>query len=263
MSGIKTSLPEILKDTFIKEIIHLKDIDSTNDYTHALALKGYPNGTVVISDKQTRGRGRHQNIWHSPEGNLYMSVLLRPQKMLHNTSSMLTAFTFLGAISCVKMIAELCSLKATLKWPNDIVYQDKKLGGILTETRFTGSDVLFVIIGIGLNINSKLETFPQEITDTATSLIHLLGQKINIEEVMKTLLLKMDYYYNKLISDGLNPILKEWMIHNSTIGRKVRIETVENSYEGVAEGLDDLGRLLIKKSDGTVSAISNGHLFFL
>lgn len=260
MSGIKT---EILKDTFINEIIHLKEIDSTNDYLHALALKGYPNGTVVISDIQTRGRGRHQNIWYSPEGNLYMSILLRPQKILHNTSSMLTAFTFLGAISCVKVIDELYSLKATLKWPNDIVYQDKKLGGVLTETRFTGSDVLFVIIGIGININSKLETFPAEITDKATSLIHLLAKEINIEDVMISLLLKLDYYYKMLMSEGLNPILKAWILNNSTLGRKVRIETADNSYEGIAEGLDDLGRLLVKKSDGTVSALSNGHLFYL
>lgn len=252
-----------LQETFIKEIIYLKEVDSTNDYAQGLAKEGYPSGTVVISDKQIRGRGRQHNKWFSPEGNLYMSILIRPKDMSLAIPTIIPAFTYIGALSCVKGIYDVCSVRTTLKWPNDIVYMDKKLGGVLTETRISGKEIVFVIVGIGLNINTDIKEFPEEIKNRSVSLAHICGKEIDKSKVLFGLLLQFDGFYRLVKAEGLAPIIGEWIQNNSTLNRNVRVIEGEVIYEGFAQEIDEGGRLVVQGIDGRTIHINNGSLYFL
>ncbi|MFQ3573518.1 MAG: biotin--[acetyl-CoA-carboxylase] ligase [Thermodesulfovibrionales bacterium] len=257
------SIKNKLQDTSIKDIIYLDYVDSTNDYAHMLAIQGYPSGTVVVANRQLKGRGRQHNKWYSPQGNLYASILLKPKDINLEISAIIPAFTYLGAISSVCAISGVYNVKTTLKWPNDIVFKDRKLGGVLTEARISGNEIVFVIIGIGLNVNIDMSAFPEDIVQRVISLSHICGKVLDIPTLLLNILIKFDDFYKQIKTEGLAPIINVWLQNSSTLQRNVRVVDGDILYEGIAEGLDDMGRLLIRDFNGKIFHLSNGHLYFL
>ena len=177
-----------MKNIIGKKIIHYKEIDSTNDEAKRLLRKGIEEGTVIIADRQTKGRGKPGSIWFSPLGvGVYLSVVLKPFKNPKD----LAPTTLLGARSVVRTIEKIGGLRSEIKLPNDVMLNGKKVSGILVERRASG----YLIIGIGVNVNNPIGSFPDEIRDSATSLKIESNKNYSVQEFIDKLLSEMDKEY--------------------------------------------------------------------
>ena len=242
-----------------KEILYFKSLDSTNTLAIKLAEKGQKEGTVIIADEQLFGRGRFQRNWISPGGrNLYISVILKPE-LSFNKAPFLTMMT---ALSCVFTIRRLTPLNVSIKWPNDIVLNEKKLGGILIETRSDKGKVNQAILGIGINVNFKKTEMPEEIRTTATSMMEETGSIYSRSQLILELLKDLDIWCEILLNKDFEKIKKEWLNLTSTIGRFIRVKSGNNIYAAKAIGIDEEGMLLLNTGD-SVKKISSGHVTVL
>lgn len=243
-----------------REIIYIESLDSTNRLAMDLGDKGVVHGTVVIAGSQTKGRGRLDRRWESPDGvNIYMSAILRPALEPKDA----TLLTILSSVACARAIREGTGLYAQIKWPNDLMYGNKKLGGILTELRLISGKILFAVIGIGINVNAGREDFPPELSDTATSVMIETAVKQDMDKIISSVLNNLEDYYNNLLQKGTKPLLDEWRSLNSTLGRHVRVATGGGTYLGVAHDIDDNGMLILRMSSGELRKISAGDLNIL
>lgn len=246
-----------------KERVFLNTIDSTNSYALSLAEKGYPHGTVVIADMQTMGRGRLGRKWHSPPGkNIYMSIILRyPIKIR------LSLLTITAAVAVSEAIEKEVSVPVRVKWPNDIMVSEdkvfKKVGGILCEARFSGKEPQFVVVGIGINVNSLRNDLSPEILNTATSLRLVSGRDFDRNELLGGLLTSFDRWYGLFINGQDRTILTRWKEISLTIGKEVFILTGERIIKGKAIDIDIEGRLLIRQPSGIVQRIDSGDVVHL
>jgi BirA family transcriptional regulator, biotin operon repressor / biotin---[acetyl-CoA-carboxylase] ligase len=178
--------------------------ESTNDLAIQLAETGYPEGTSVISKHQTRGRGRLGRQWFSPDGdNIYFSTILRPQNNLKN----LGLLSIIGALSVANTIAHFFKGKTELKWPNDILISGRKISGVLLESKIEKAKARYIIMGIGINLNSDLANFKSELRENATSLSKTLGAKIKREIFLKKLLLNLNRHYTKFQLNNIKGII--------------------------------------------------------
>ncbi|MFA6430897.1 MAG: biotin--[acetyl-CoA-carboxylase] ligase [Candidatus Margulisiibacteriota bacterium] len=170
-----------------KKIIHLPLVDSTNDEAKRAILSGEGEGVVVIADAQEKGRGKPGQSWYSPKGNLYLSAVIKP----HKNPKDLAPITLLSGIAARSAIIEGAELYPIIKWPNDILFDGKKIGGILVERVSSGH----LILGIGININSQKDAFPKELEGFATSLKIITGKDFSIDAIIKLLIEKLDAAY--------------------------------------------------------------------
>lgn len=246
-----------------KERIFLKTVDSTNSYALSLAEKGYPHGTVVVADAQTKGKGRHGRTWHSPRGkNIYMSIILR--KLLKGSVSLLT---LMAAVAVSEAIMKKAPVPLRVKWPNDLMVSDdngfKKVGGILSEARFSGGNLEFAIIGIGINVNLLRDDLSPEIVDSATSLRIALGKDFDRNELLENILSSFDRWYGFLLEGKKREILQRWRTLSLTLGKEVKAITGEGVLEGVAMDIDEEGRLLLRLPSDKIEKISAADLVHL
>lgn len=241
-------------------VIFLKETNSTNDFADKLAENGCEEGTVVIADSQTAGTGRHGRIWFSPPGrNLYISVILKHP--MHVPESGL--LTLIAAVASCSTLNEFIPVKTFIKWPNDILCNERKLGGILTGLKSSGGLVKHAVIGIGLNINISSDELPEEIRETATSVKIETGTALSRKNIAEKLLANMDFWYRKLISGEEKDIISAWTGLSLTIGKKVEAKTAAGAYSGTAEAIDETGMLLIRIDDNSLKKISSGEIFHL
>lgn len=240
-------------------VIHLNTVDSTNTYLDRLAKEGYPHGTVVVADSQTSGRGRFQRKWFSPPGkNIYMSILLRPEGV---PLPELSVIPMLTGIACARAIRTLTNLEVFLKWPNDILLNERKLGGILVESKIEAERV-YIIAGIGINVNMTEEDLPEEIMDIATSLYIVARRGFSRELIMNEILYEFFELYRGLLQKGRSFIISEWQTLSSTIGKTVRVVLPDGrEIRGKAIQVDEDGALLIQKDDLTLEVIRTGDVF--
>jgi BirA family biotin operon repressor/biotin-[acetyl-CoA-carboxylase] ligase len=193
---------------FGKTIILLRKVDSTNSFTKKLARYGAAEGTVVIAEEQTAGRGRHRRKWFSPKGGLYFSVVLRPKMKVSETVGIVVA----AGLAIAKTLSENYCLNVETKWPNDVLLDGKKVCGILTEVNSVGEKVNYAVVGIGINANSAVsKEFPEELKPIATSLKEKLKKRISLEDLLKQCLEKFEEVYESYVKLGFQPILEEWM----------------------------------------------------
>lgn len=241
-----------------REIIFFKTIGSTNTAALELAEKGAPHGTVVIADRQAKGKGRLGRTWVSPPGsNIYMSVILRPEIEPKDA----TLLTIMTAVSCAKGVMKSTGLKAEIKWPNDLMISNKKLGGILTEMKSDPDGIVFAVIGIGINVNSKTtKDFPPDIQGIATSIREELGKIQSRTFIIAEILKETEHWYKVLLTEGRKPLFDEWKRLSSTLGRKVRVTAGDNVFTGVAEDIDKGGMLILRLPSGMLKKISSGDL---
>ncbi len=219
---------------------HFKSLTSTQDKAKEFAKKGQSD-IIVVSDVQTKGRGRFKRKWHSPRGGLWMSVLIKPRK-----AENMQYLTFAAAVSVVNAIKKISNLKASIKWPNDVHYKGRKLCGILTEGIFGKENC--VVVGFGINVNQA--KFPDEIKSTATSLRMLKHGVFNIKNVensvLEEFLTMYNNYYNK---NKLKKILDLWKTVCDTLGRNVKVISRNKILKGRVVGGDENCNLLVKSKN--------------
>jgi BirA family biotin operon repressor/biotin-[acetyl-CoA-carboxylase] ligase len=232
-------------------------IDSTNDYARTLAERGEPQGTVVIAEQQTGGRGRLGRPWVSPPYvNVYCSIILRPTlPPAHAPRITLTA-----AVALADAVEGFGAAAPTIKWPNDILAGGKKLAGVLTEAVSHSQRIEFVILGIGVNLNFPRELMPPEIRERATSLSVLAGRTISREAFLRRLIQDLDRCYGILEETGFASLAARWDERFGLRGRRVRVEMTDRAVVGHAVGLDADGALLVAISDGGRERIVAGDV---
>ena len=236
-------------------VVHLKTTTSTNDHAAMLARQGAPDGTLVIADEQTAGRGRRGRVWLAPpRSSLLCSLILRP----HLTPNQAPRLTMLAAVAAVCAIRAL-GLPATIKWPNDVMVNERKVGGILTETAIEGDHLEYAIVGIGLNVNIKA-TDLASISPQATSLMVESGRRLSRQRILRLLLAEFGLRYQGMGRDGGLAVFEEWQTLMSTIGRQVTVFLGEESVSGLVEGVDADGALLLRQCDGQRVRVTIGEV---
>lgn len=232
-----------------QRVIYYPRLASTMEVAKREAQQGATEGTIVIADEQTAGKGRLKRVWLSPKGNIALSIILYPS-VAH-----LPSLIMLASLAVVHSIEAVTGLKSQIKWPNDVLINGRKMCGILIESEVQGNIVNYAIIGIGINVNLRLADFP-EIRLTATSLSDELGRSVSCLSVVQYLLVDMERLY--LALQAGESIYEEWRDNLVTLGRMVRVESGEITYEGVAESVAKDGSLLLRHSDGSLTKIVTG-----
>jgi BirA family biotin operon repressor/biotin-[acetyl-CoA-carboxylase] ligase len=236
-------------------ILRFDSIDSTNTEALKHARQGAEEGLCITARQQTAGRGRHGRVWASPkDAGLYFSVVLRPKI----DAKYLPLIALATGIAVHDTLTEL-GLKPDIKWPNDVLVNEKKISGILAETTETREGQA-VVVGIGINLTSK--NFPPEISAMATSIAAEIKRPIPVSEMEILLAKYFGYFYGVLIEDqGPEAILEEWQRRSSyASGKRVRIKLGDESITGVTQGLAPNGALLMQKNDGTIVDIQAGDV---
>ena len=229
-------------------------VDSTNALSKKLAGEGAPQGTLVVAEEQTAGRGRRGRRWLAPAGSsLLVSFILRPSLAPEGLPLLLMA----SALAVARAIEESTGLAVHFKWPNDIMLRDKKAGGILIETGLSGQDVDYAVIGIGLNVNLDVARIP-EIATTATSISAALGEETSRLKILRSLLKSMEREY-LLLQRGHSPVAR-WAARLSQLGQQVQVSTPWGRDTGQLEGVDADGTLILRRSDGTEARITVGDV---
>lgn len=232
---------------------------STNDVAKQLALQGAPEGTVVLAEQQTQGRGRQGRSFASPPGvGIYLSLLLRPQLDL----SRLPQLTLITAVAVAEAITATSALSVTLKWPNDVEIRGRKTAGILTEA-FMSTEVLpVVIVGIGINVNTVLAQLPVALQPRVTSLAIAAGHPVSRHRLIASLLEHLERFYQAFPTTGMAPILQRWLHYGPIVGHHVRFTQANTTEVGIVQGLDDDGALLVQDPTGVVHRIFSGEVLF-
>lgn len=193
---------------FGRTIILLRKVDSTNNFAKELARYGAAEGTVVVAEEQTAGRGRHGRKWFSPKGGLYFSVILRPKMKVSEAAGIVVV----AGLAVVRVLSENYGLTVEAKWPNDVLLDERKVCGILTEVNSTSERVNYAVVGIGINANVVVaKEFPEELQPIATSLKEKLGKNVKLEPLLKWCLEKLEEAYEAYSQLGFQPMLKEWL----------------------------------------------------
>ena len=240
-------------------IICMNQTESTNVLARVMVEGGLGEGLIAVADLQTQGRGRHDRNWHSPLGGLYFSIVLKP-RIADEAAPLLG---FLTACAIATEIREVLGLEVSLKWPNDILVGERKLGGILSETISTNGSLL-AVIGVGINQNIRREDFPAELQDHTTTILSEIGRETSRETLISAIISGIDSRLGRVESDSsFSSILDEWTGHSSTIGRSVRVRDGSKVIEGLAIGIGPDGSLEVEDSDGQLKRILIGDIFHL
>jgi BirA family biotin operon repressor/biotin-[acetyl-CoA-carboxylase] ligase len=238
-------------------IHHFTSIDSTNDYLKRLIEA--PEFTCIIADKQTSGRGRHARVWYSAPGDgLYLSVLLCPK----SPPSKIPLISLMAGIAVAEVLIQRGVNGVDIKWPNDILVNERKVCGILVEVTSTGPDTHRIILGIGVNLNHR--SFPPELRVTATSLRLETGEPVAIDEFRDQLLELIAYWYEQWLKNEGEVIINRWQVLSSyTYGRNVVVALDGAEITGETAGLTETGALRIVTAGGVVKNILAGEVMTL
>lgn len=231
-------------------IAYYPELGSTMEIAKAMARDGCPPMTVVVADKQTAGRGRLQRKWFSDPGGLYFTLVLRPSVPVLESFKV----SFLASVTMAALLRRLFSIDARVKWPNDILVDGAKLCGMLAEMEAETDRVIFLNIGMGININNE----PQSLEPSAISLNALLGHEVSRRDVLAAFL---DIFEERLERSDLGQAVKEWKKYTMTVGQAVRVVTSNSEICGVAEDVDDSGALLVRLEDGSLERVIYGDCF--
>lgn len=245
-------LKEKLRNKIIgKKIYYFEETSSTNDEAKRLIKLGEGEGVVIIAERQGKGRGKLGRMWFSPQGGVYISVIIKPRI---NPRELLP-ITFLGALSVARTIKGLAHLDGMVKWPNDIILRNKKVGGVLTEMS-KGS----VVVGIGVNINTGLSSFEGELKELATSIKEELGKEVDTLKFLRVLLQEFDSLYGIFLSKGSESIISEWKTLSEIIGSWIKVKKGKEEIEGKVLDVGSSGELIIRSARGRIIRLTSGNV---
>ncbi len=238
-----------------KEILYFTETDSTNIRAKDIAARGASEGTIVLSEKQTKGRGRKARNWFSPpRDGIYLSLILRP-KIAPREAPRITLLT---AVAIAETLLSMSGLEIAIKWPNDILANGKKLAGILTEMSTKGERINYVVAGLGLNVHTP--RFPDEIQGKATSILMETGKQFPRVALAQEYLKWHEDYYGVLQSIGFEPIRRRWKELANIVGQRVTVETIDTEYSGEVQDIDNDGALILKDKTGRSHRIIFGDV---
>lgn len=260
------TLPDILAPSLIQmelgdieighKIIHYFRIDSTNDAALALAVEGAAEGTVVVAEEQTAGRGRFGRKWFSEKSSgIYLSVILRPNLSPADAP----ALTLMAGLAAHRALSAATGLEVDIRWPNDLLVNHKKVCGILTEMNAELGRLHHVVLGIGVNVNNR--TMPSELGSMATSLRIEGGRSYSRAQILVGLLKELERYYKLLKNEGNAPIIRAWAKASTYAeGKTIRVRTSTEDFQAVTAGLDPNGMLRIRRGDGKEESLISGEI---
>lgn len=237
------------------KIYHLSVVDSTNNYAKILAKNNEKEGTIIIADKQTGGRGRKQRAWVSQKGGLWFSVLFRPS--IPPTKAM--QVTMCAACAIAEAIEKQTPCSPSIKWPNDILINKKKVCGILTELSAELDSINYLIMGIGLNVNNQL---PKSLQSIATSIQEETDSTQPLVPLFISIITCLERFYAALVKNDFSTIRDTWVHYSSTLGEIVNVKTEKEEITGKAIGLAENGELLLRTKHGEKKIIT-GDITYL
>lgn len=253
----KEKISKDLKTEYVgKEILCFRKVFSTNSIAKFLANLGAKEGTALISEIQTNARGRSGKKWEAPEGGVWMSLILRPDV----PPARIGLITLATGVAIAKAIRSL-DVDAKIKWPNDVLIKGNKISGVLTEVNATFNQIEYVVVGIGIDSNIKLEDFSEDIRIGTTTLTEELPSKTDENELISIFLNEFEEVYDLYKAGEIETILNEWRQLSDTIGKYVNItQTGGKITQGYVVGINNEGSLIIEKQDGTLEKIISGEL---
>ncbi|MGE7933344.1 biotin--[acetyl-CoA-carboxylase] ligase [Viridibacillus arvi] len=244
-------------ENFGSRIIYEQSMTSTQAIAHNKAQEGAAEGTVVICEEQTAGRGRMMREWKSMKGKgIWMSVILRPEIAPYEAPQ----FTLVAAVALTKAIADITGVQPEIKWPNDLLIEGKKCTGILTELQADPDRVNAIIMGMGINVNHQPNDFEEEIKDIATSLKIASGKHIDRATLVAKILYYLEIYSAQYVKEGFEPIKSQWESYSCTIGNRIRATTLQEVFIGKAIGITNDGVLQLQLDDGTIKGIYSADI---
>jgi BirA family biotin operon repressor/biotin-[acetyl-CoA-carboxylase] ligase len=234
---------------------HHETLGSTNTEAFALAQAGALHGEVVVAEQQTQGRGRRGRSWSSPAGlNLSFSVIVRPEVPPMRAAEV----TLLAAVAVAETLRE-AGAEAAIKWPNDVQIGGKKVAGILTELSADVERVHFLVLGVGVNLNSARADFPPELAEVATSLMEARGQRVPRALFTAALFTKLEEWLDRWADEGFGPVREAWKRRSSTLGHQVLVRSEGAELSGLAEDIDETGALVLLR-DGRRERVLAGDV---
>ncbi len=242
-----------------RKIYYFPELESTNIIAKEKAThkeEGANEGTIVIAERQSAGKGRLGRKWFSPTGGIWLSIILSPQL----SPSYIPRITLMTAVVVVKAIERCTQIKGQIKWPNDILINEKKVCGILTEMSAELDLINWVVVGIGINVNIKKKEFPEDIRERTTSLKEALRKEISRVRLVQIFLKEFERYYELLKRREISLILKEWKSCSHTLGKKTKVNIGEKVVTGEAIDINEEGALILKKGDGELIEIISGTI---
>ena len=252
-----SEISENLNTKYIgKELYVFKEVSSTNTVARFLSMNNIADGSVIISEKQTAARGRSGKAWESPLGGVWLSIVLNP----HVDYSKLPLITLATGVAVAKTLEKIGVENPEIKWPNDIIINDKKVCGILTEAVTKFNTIESVIIGVGIDANLDIEEFPEELKAGTTTLKKELGRKGNENLLIKIFLEEFEEISELFDHEGFEEILKEWRKRSYSIGKIVEVrEPFNKTYDAYVLGISREGALVVEKIDGTLEKVISGE----
>lgn len=240
-----------------KDIHYFEEIDSTNTKAKELAEQGAPEGTLVIAESQTLGRGRRGRQWYSSHGKgIYATIILRP-----NIPPMgAPRITLMTAVAVAKALLSQANMDIRIKWPNDILVKNKKLVGILTEISTEMDAVNYILVGFGVNVNTPTQDFPPEISGIATSIFVETGKVQSRLKLLQACLEQFETYYNMFKQNEFGTILQQWKILSKTMGSRIVVDVLGQKYTGKILDIDDDGVLILKDDENKIHRIFSGDI---
>ena len=241
-----------------KEIIFLESVDSTNSYAKKMGEEEFQEGTLVIAEEQTAGRGRLGREWISPKGKgIWMTIMLKPDIKPEQAAQI----TLIAAFAVVLGIKNICNIDAMIKWPNDVVVSGKKLCGILTEMGAEIDRINYLIVGIGINANIDEMDFANSGLDIATSLKIQKDEDIDRKILISDIIKNFEKLYIDFIERGsIEYIIKDYKKVSATLGKEIRILAKGEEWNGIALDINSHGHLMVKMDDGKIKEISSGEV---
>lgn len=235
---------------------YFESLTSTNEVAHKLAAEGAQHGEVVICEEQTAGKGRRGRHWQSPRGvNLYFSVVLRPDLPPQRAPEL----TLVAAVSLAQTLRE-AGANASIKWPNDLVIDDLKVAGILTELSADQERVNYAVLGMGVNVNCRREDLPPEVASIATSLMLARGERVPRALFAAALWARLEGWLERHATEGFGVVREAWKELSSTLGQKVLVKEERRELVGIAEDIDESGALLVRREDGGLERVVAGDV---
>ncbi len=253
-------IKSVLKSRFIPQKVYaFWSIGTTNDFAYRMAQQGDGDGTLVIAEKQERGRGRKSRTWDSPFlRGLWFSLILRPDL----PSAKAGLIPYLAGVSVSEAVESMLNIQPDMKWPNDLLINNKKFCGILSEVDFNNGKVNFIVLGIGINVNQLASEWPKDIVKTATSLRLATEKIIDRAELLAEILLKLEENYEHAKIDGFEGILRKWKKRCSKVRKEIVIQQENQRFQGKFVNIDEDGCLLLKYENGEIKKIFAGDILY-
>jgi BirA family biotin operon repressor/biotin-[acetyl-CoA-carboxylase] ligase len=233
-------------------------VDSTNSEAERQLAAGCPVPLVILAREQTAGRGRRGRIWHSPAtGNLYSTFVFRPKL----EPAHMQDFTLWMGLNICELITNFCKITPGLKWPNDLLVGDRKVGGMLTEARIDADQIRDLVFGLGLNLNGRAADFPRDLQRVATSLAEATGAPVDLNRFAAALIGRVLAAYDQFMAgDYRDKFADLWASFDVLRGRPVTVTQGERTVAGTATGIDDEGSLIVRRSTGGTERFRAGEV---